>query len=264
MLAFNARRCGLFSGQMHYQNKIVEFNDVSVSYDTSTVFRNINFDVIEGSFHYVVGESGAGKTTLLRLLYMARVPYSGRIKIFGQNIQALSHDQCQMLKQQIGVVFQNFYLLDHLNALDNVTLPMRIMGVNQAQAEQKAREMLLWLGMQGYEKHYPHQLSGGQQQRVVVARALISKPKLVLADEPTGNLDDKNAIMLMELFEGLHKMGITVLIATHNKDIVAEFPHDQILLQGGTMTKLPSHSTHVEDKLSSQERFLEEVIRRKA
>lgn len=210
---------------------VVSFKDVTLSYGAETIFSGANFSLEKGAFHYLTGPSGAGKTSLLRLMYMGNYNFSGTIQLFGQSIQVVSHEKRPLLRQKIGVVFQEFNLLDHLSAVDNVSLPLRIQGVGLVESRQRAEEMLDWVGLGSYINASTTTLSGGQKQRVVIARAVVSGPELLLADEPTGNLDDRNAVRLMALFESLHDSGTTIVFATHNSDLVMEFPYDQLHLE---------------------------------
>ncbi|MCP4923820.1 MAG: ATP-binding cassette domain-containing protein [bacterium] len=212
---------------------VVSLKDVTLSYGTETIFRDANFSLEKGAFHYLTGPSGAGKTSLLRLMYMGNFDFSGTLQLFGQSVQVVSHEKRPLLRQKIGVVFQEFNLLDHLSAVDNVSLPLRIQGVGISESRQRAEEMLDWVGLGSYLDALPSTLSGGQKQRVVIARAVVGGPELLLADEPTGNLDDRNSVRLMALFESLHDAGTTIVFATHNSDLVMEFPYNQLHLEEG-------------------------------
>jgi len=214
---------------------ILSFDRVGVRYGEETVFQDVSFQLREKSIYFLTGESGAGKSSLLRLMYLANNDYEGNIKLFGRNLRTLSVRERPILRQKIGVVFQYFNLLDHLTALDNVSLPLRIAGVSEKQCRIRAMKILQWVGLSDHMEAYPRTLSGGQQQRVVIARAVIAKPEILLADEPTGNVDDKNAVRLLELFEGLNKLGTTVVIATHNRDLVNEFNHPELHLADKTL-----------------------------
>jgi cell division transport system ATP-binding protein len=183
----------------------------------------------------LTGVSGAGKSSLLQLIYLARQPTTGRIEVFHHDIASTSRDQLPAIRRRIGVVFQDFRLLDHLSAIDNVALPLRIAGVDEAQIQEQVGELLHWVGLADYLHAKPPTLSGGQQQRVAIARAVISRPRLLLADEPTGNLDDQIAVRLLYLFEELNRLGTTVIIATHNQSLVGRFDHPQLALQDGTL-----------------------------
>lgn len=223
---------------------IVNFNSVGLAYDGDFIFKDVTFQLLRGSLYFLTGESGVGKSSLLKLMYLGHSIYEGDIKLFNRNLKTLSPQERPLFRQKIGVVFQDFNLLDHLNALDNVSLPLRILGIPPEQCRARAFKILQWVGLEDHVKAYPKTLSGGQQQRIVIARAVVSKPQLLLADEPTGNVDDKNAVRLIELFEGLHKIGTTVVIATHNRDLVEEFRYPEIHLAHKTLYQDPREMAH--------------------
>jgi cell division transport system ATP-binding protein len=211
---------------------LVVFNDVNVRYGTGPeVLKSVGFTLPKGSFHFLVGPSGAGKSSLLRLMYLALRPTSGMVRLFGRDVRHLTRDDVALMRRQIGVIFQDFQLLEHLNAFDNVALPLRVAGIREGRIREHVTELLNWVGLANHLKAYPPTLSGGQQQRVAIARAVIGQPVLLLADEPTGNVDDTIAVRLMYLFEELNKMGTTVVIATHNEGLVSRFVHPQLRLE---------------------------------
>lgn len=243
---------------MFFQNEqnVIEFKNVTLQYGERSIFRNISFSLKEGSFHFLTGESGAGKSSLLKLIYQGNENYTGDIKIFNQNLKTVTKAERPGFRQKIGVVFQNFNLIDHLSALDNVSLPLRIMGFSPSECIERARKILDWVGLGDYLNALPETLSGGQQQRVVIARAVIANPRILLADEPTGNVDDKIAVKLLELFEGLNQKGTTVIIATHNKDLVQEFPHPELHLSNQSLDYFDPYQTTV------SERFIEQRVQK--
>lgn len=215
---------------------MVRFENVSLRYGhNAPVLRQISFDLRPGSFHFLTGPSGAGKTSLLRLIYMAQQPSKGKISLFDHDTNQLSRKQRSNFRRQIGVVFQNFRLIEHLSVLDNVALPLRIAGARENLIRQHVPELLDWVGLAGQIDAFPASLSGGQQQRVAIARAVIARPKLLLADEPTGNVDDRIALRLLYLFEELNKMGTTVLIATHSETLVAQLKRPRLNLRDGSL-----------------------------
>ncbi len=192
------------------------------------ILREVTFTLAPGSFHFLVGPSGAGKSSLLRLMYLAQRPTTGLVSLFGRDVAGLSRRDLPALRRRIGVIFQDFRLIDHLSAFDNVALPLRIAGIREAEIRKHVPELLSWVGLAEHLDALPATLSGGQQQRVAIARAVIARPSLLLADEPTGNVDDAIALRLMYLFEELNKMGTTVVIATHNDGLVNRFTHRQL------------------------------------
>jgi cell division transport system ATP-binding protein len=215
---------------------LVLFENVGVRYgDGPEIIQGASFTLAPGSFHFLVGPSGAGKSSLLRLMYLSLRPVIGRVNLFGRDVDKLRRRDIPLLRRRVGVVFQDFRLLTHLSALDNVALPLRIAGVREADVRQHVTELLTWVGLADHVNAFPATLSGGQQQRVAIARAVIARPSLLLADEPTGNVDDSIGVRLMYLFEELNKMGTTVVIATHNERLVGRFNHRQLRVEGGTV-----------------------------
>lgn len=216
---------------------MIKFEHVGLRYGIGPeVLSDINFSLQPGSFHFLCGPSGAGKTSLMSLLYLGRQPTRGLISMFGQNIGSLSREELMPIRQKIGVIFQDFRLLSHLSAFDNVALPMRISGQSESEIKTHVGELLEWVGLGDCMHRLPKTLSGGQQQRIAIARAVIARPKLLLADEPTGNLDDEIGNKLMGLFDQLNKMGTTVLIATHSISILENFQHPRLILDKGQLT----------------------------
>ncbi|HLB80726.1 MAG TPA: cell division ATP-binding protein FtsE [Dongiaceae bacterium] len=215
---------------------LVVFEDVVMRYDAGPeVLRDVSFACAPGSFHFLVGPSGAGKSSLLRLMYLAARPSRGVVSLFGHDVTTLRRRDLPELRRHIGVVFQDFRLLEHLSAVDNVALPLRVAGVREAEIREHVPELLRWVGLADHLDSRPATLSGGQQQRVAIARAVINRPSLLLADEPTGNVDDAIAVRLMYLFEELNKMGTTVVIATHNERLVGRFDHPQLRIENATV-----------------------------
>ncbi|MBI1206066.1 MAG: cell division ATP-binding protein FtsE [Azospirillum sp.] len=219
---------------------MIRFENIGLRYGSGPeILRDISFMLAPGSFHFLTGASGAGKSSLLRLIYLSLRPTRGSLTVFGQNIDDLSRDQLPALRRKIGVVFQNFRLLDHLSALDNVALPLRMAGLAEAQVQDHVSELLRWVGLGNHLDAKPPTLSGGQQQRVAIARSVINRPRLILADEPTGNVDDGIGMRLLYLFEELNKLGTTMIIATHNEGLVEQFRHPRLHLENGTLTVIP-------------------------
>jgi len=213
---------------------LVRFENVSFCYAAGPyVLRDLTFHLAPGSFHFVLGASGAGKSSLLQLMYLWQRPTQGRISLFGRDVTQLSRHDKALMRRRIGVVFQDFRLLNHLTALENVALPLRVAGRSSPTLDDHVKELLAWVGLGDHIHAYPATLSGGQQQRIAIARAVIARPSLLLADEPTGNVDDRLALRLLYLFEELNRMGTTVVIATHNEQLIRRFAHPVIRLTGG-------------------------------
>ncbi len=224
---------------------IVRFESVGLRYGLGPeVLQDVTFALAEGSFHFLTGESGAGKSSLLKLLYLALKPTRGAMTLFGRDAVALARGARPALRRQVGVVFQEYRLLPHLSAFDNVALPLRIAGARESEISRNVTELLAWVGLKDQMKARPSTLSGGQQQRVAIARAVIGRPKLLLADEPTGNVDDRMALRLMHLFEELNRLGTTVVVATHNIALVERLGHGRLHLDGGRLVVgAPDNST---------------------
>lgn len=205
------------------------------------LFKDANLSIERGSFHFLTGPSGSGKSSFLKMLYLGLKPTWGEIELFGEDVLKIESSRIPLLRQQMGVVFQEFKLLDHLKVVDNVSLPLRVRGMDGAHGRKQAKEILEWVGLEDSLDVYPHSLSGGQKQRVAIARAVISRPQLLLADEPTGNVDDEMAMKLLYLFEELNKMGTTVIVATHNSRLLEQTSYPQLRFVEGTLLNLPKH-----------------------
>ena len=216
---------------------LLRFENVGMRYGVGPeVLRDVNFSLAPGSFHFLTGPSGAGKTTLLKLMYLALRPTRGLIHIFDKDISLTPRTDLPGLRQRIGVVFQDFRLIDHLTAVENVALPLRVGGAQHEEIDKHVRELLSWVGLGDRLDARPSTLSGGQQQRVAIARAVINRPSLLLADEPTGNVDDRIAVRLMYLFEELNRTGTTVVIATHSNALLEKFGHPVLRLSDGELS----------------------------
>lgn len=220
--------------QKRPKRPLIQFETVGLRYDKGPeVLRDISFDIPKGSFHFLTGPSGAGKTSLMRLIYLGMRPTRGLLHMFDHEISTTPRDTLFQLRRKIGIVFQNFRLLPHLSAFDNVALPLRIMGLPEKDIKDNVEELLGWVGLGDYMKAKPMAMSGGQQQRIAIARAVIHRPELLLADEPTGNLDDEIGYKLLHLFEELNKLGTTIIIASHNETLMKRFDHKIIRLKNG-------------------------------
>lgn len=203
----------------------ISFANVSANYDHGRdVLTNVSFNISAGSFYFLTGPSGAGKTTLLRLIYQLHKPSRGQIKLFDKDCDNISRNDISLLRNKMAIVFQEYSLISHMTVFDNVALPLRVRGISPDKIKKLVTKTLEWVGLGKYANVYPVELSGGQQQRVSVARAIIIQPSILLADEPTGNLDDENASRLMELFIQMNKMfGTTIILATHNKKLLETY-----------------------------------------
>jgi cell division transport system ATP-binding protein len=220
---------------------MVRFEDVGLRYGRAgqgagiEVLHDLNLVLPEGSFRWLLGPSGAGKTSLLRLMYLAVRPTRGRLTVLGTDVGEARRRALPRLRRRIGVVFQDFRLLAHLSAFDNVALPLRLSGRPEGQIQADVTEMMRWVGLSKLADARPAAMSGGEQQRVAIARAVIGRPRLLLADEPTGNLDELQAERLMQLFKEMNRLGTTVVVATHNDALVGRHPAPSLRLRHGRL-----------------------------
>ena len=213
---------------------IVRFENVGLRYGNGPeVLKDINLTLETGSFNFLTGSSGAGKTSLMRMLFLALKPTRGMISLFGENTSGLRRGKLPDVRRRIGVVFQEFRLLDHLTTFENVALPLRVRGNKVSDYRDNVLELLDWVGLDHHTNAYPAVLSGGEKQRAAIARAVISSPELLLADEPTGNVDPVLALRLMRLFEQLNQFGTTVLIATHDTHLLDTIKAPVVRLEDG-------------------------------
>ena len=202
---------------------MIRFENVGLRYGIGPeILRDVSFHIPERSFQFLTGPSGAGKSSLLRLLFLSLKPTRGNITVFGRDRSTISRHDLPMLRRKIGVVFQDFRLLDHLTTFENVALPLRVRGREEASYKADVRDLLDWVGLGDRMHVYPPVLSGGEKQRVSIARALIEQPSVLLADEPTGNVDPPLARRLLKLFIELNKLGTAVVIATHDLSLMEQ------------------------------------------
>ena len=217
---------------------IVRFDNVGLRYGTGgEVLSDLSFTLYTGRFYFLTGASGAGKTSLLKLLYLAQRPSRGAIRMFGSDVITLARTRLPAFRRRLGVVFQDFRLVGHLSAFDNIALPLRLSGLSEAELRQPVSDMLDWVGLGTRADARPATLSGGEQQRVAIARAVIARPDLLVADEPTGNVDPDMALKLLRLFEALNRLGTTVVVATHDVHLLRKVPDSLIIrLDHGRMS----------------------------
>ncbi|GAK33663.1 cell division ATP-binding protein FtsE [Iodidimonas nitroreducens] len=219
-------------------NRFVKFENVGMRYGMGAeILQDISFVLEPGSFHFLTGASGAGKSSLLKLLYLAHRPSRGIVSMFGDDVTTAHRTALPRLRRRIGVVFQEYRLLDHLSAIENVAMPLRLAGGgDDHKIREHVEELLMWVGLKDRMHAKPPTLSGGEKQRVAIARAVIAKPDLLLADEPTGNVDPQMARRLMHLFAELNKLGTTTVVATHDLELVHEMGGPVMHLQDGQLS----------------------------
>jgi cell division transport system ATP-binding protein len=215
-------------------SELIKLENVGVRYGMGPeILRDLTFDIPKRSFHFLTGPSGAGKTTLLRLLFMSLHPTRGNISMFGRSISDIPRDELPLLRRRIGIVFQDFRLLNHLTTYENVALPLRVRGKEEATYRADVVELLEWVGLGERMHASPQILSGGEKQRVAIARALIDRPEILLADEPTGNVDPPMALRLLSLFKELNRLGTAVMIATHDFSLMDQINARRMILSEG-------------------------------
>jgi len=210
--------------------EIIHFDNVGLRYGTDReVLSDLSFTLHAGRFYFLTGASGAGKTSLLKLLYLAQRPSRGVIRMFGKDAITMPRSGLPALRRRIGVVFQEFRLVPHLSAFDNVALPLRVAGFADREIAEPVADILEWVGLEDRMDARPATLSGGEQQRVAIARAVIARPDILVADEPTGNVDPEMALKLLRLFEALNRQGTTVVVATHDVHLLRNLPDSLIM-----------------------------------
>jgi cell division transport system ATP-binding protein len=216
---------------------MIRFENVNLRYGTGEdILKNLNFHIAPNSFQFLTGPSGAGKTSLMKLIFLNLKPSKGLVSVFGEKTNRLSKDELSLLRRRMGIVFQDFKLLDHLTTYENVALPLMVQGREEATYRAEVRELLGWVGLGERIHAFPPILSGGEKQRAAIARALIVRPELLLADEPTGNVDSPLAKRLLRLFIELHRSGTSVVIATHDLDLMNQYDARRLVLEEGEIT----------------------------
>ncbi len=218
---------------------VIDLHNVTKVYGTDVLaLDNLSFTVDKGEFVFLTGPSGAGKSTLLRLLLRQDIPTDGSLQVGGRELAALNSHEVQAYRRSLGVVFQDFKLIGTKTVFDNVAFVMRVLGVPVEQQRRKTYQVLKWVGLQHRATAYPPELSGGEQQRIAIARALVNEPQVVLADEPTGNLDPDLSLEIMDLFRDINASGTTVLVATHDRALIAHVGRRVLHLEQG---RVPSN-----------------------
>jgi cell division transport system ATP-binding protein len=217
---------------------LVRFENVGLRYGNGPeVLRDLSFELAPGSFQFLTGPTGAGKSSLLKLLYLSERPSRGLITLFGEALSKVPRDRLHELRRRIGVVFQDFRLLDHMSAYDNVALPLRIAGHGEKHIKEAVTELMEWVGLSDKMGALPATLSGGQKQLIAIARAVITSPSLIVADEPTGNIDRDMSMKIMRLFIELNKQGTTVIVATHDWPLIDKIKRPMLELFEGKLAE---------------------------
>jgi cell division transport system ATP-binding protein len=213
---------------------VIRFENVGLRYGLGAeVLRDVSFNIGAGTFQFVTGPSGAGKTSLLRLLFLSLRPTRGSVRIFDRDAATVPRNLIPAMRRRIGIVFQDFRLLEHLTTFENVALPLRVAGADEASYRNDVTELLEWVGLGDKVWVHPQVLSGGEKQRAAIARALITKPEILLADEPTGNVDPPLARRLLRLFVELNRLGTSVVIATHDLSLMEQYDARRLVLNSG-------------------------------
>ena len=226
---------------------MIEFNNVSLSYPTPnkgrrTIFEDVSFQIERGEMVYLVGKTGSGKSSLLKLLYMDREPDSGTVRVGNYRSDQIKSKEVPYLRRSLGIVFQDFQLLADRNAFDNVAFALYATGKSGSAVKQRVLQVLARVGLTHRQRAFPHEMSGGEQQRACIARALANEPTLLLADEPTGNLDPVVADEIHKLLVKLHRQGMTILMATHDYRLVRENPERTLALTKGRIVEIAPES----------------------
>lgn len=217
---------------------MVELQNVSVSFEGQLVLDKIDFTMRRGEFVYLVGQTGAGKSSLMRLLYMDLKPNNGRVKVAGYDSKTITNSAIPLLRRRIGVIFQDFRLLDDRSVFENVAFALYVTNAGRTDIKKKVLHALSDVGLSHKRNQMPNELSGGEQQRVVIARAIINEPSILLADEPTGNLDPGVSAEIMELLKKINMRGTAILMSTHNYELVKKYPARIVQLVDGKLTEV--------------------------
>ena len=220
------------------EQDVISLHNVTVTFDRQMVLDQVNFSLGIGEFCYVIGKTGAGKSSFLKLLYRDIKPDKGIVKVADYDVSTLPDKEVPFLRRRIGIVFQDFQLLPDRNVYDNVAFALRVTGQKKRFIKQRVLEVLGLVGLSHKRKAMPNDLSGGEQQRVVIARALANEPRLLLADEPTGNLDPEASSSIMDLLQQINNRGMAVLMVTHDYDVVRKFPNRTVQIKEGSLNDI--------------------------
>lgn len=220
------------------ENAVIELRNVSLTFEQRTILNNVNFKLQNGEFAYLIGATGTGKSSFLKLLYRDLLPDAGTVRVTDYPVNKISTKEVPMLRRRLGIVFQDFQLLPDRNVFDNVAFALQVTGEKPGFIKQRVIEVLTMVGLSHRRRHMPGELSGGEQQRVVIARALANEPRILLADEPTGNLDPEASRHIMELLLQINNRGMAVLMVTHDYALVKKYPSRTLRLINGSLQDL--------------------------
>ena len=220
---------------MEHSDPMIHFENVTKEYELQTALRDVTCSIEKGEMVFLTGPSGSGKTTMLRLVYLAELPDQGNITISGWDTGSLKESSIPLVRRNIGVVFQDFRLLDNRNIFENIALALRIRGIGEREIKTRVYEALKTVNLRHKADSYPRRLSGGEQQRIVIARAIVAEPTVLLADEPSGNLDPETAEDVLKTFKDIHAKGTTILIATHNRELYMNSGKRVLRLEAGSL-----------------------------
>jgi cell division transport system ATP-binding protein len=230
----------------------IECTGVKKQYKTGvTAIHNLDLSIDKGEFVFIIGSTGCGKSTLVNMLYRKERPTKGKILVGGLDVSRLKDSKVYKLRRRIGVVFQDFKLLSRLNVYENVAFTLEVLGLPKDEIHTKVLKVLELVGLKGKAKNYPNELSGGEQQRVAIARSIVNGPKILICDEPTGNLDPKTSIEIMNVLEEINKLGTTIIMVTHDIDIVKEMKKRTILLDNGRILKDYAKGTYTNESIKN-------------
>ncbi len=216
---------------------MIEIFNASVETDNRFLLQDINLKITKGEFVYLIGKTGSGKTTLLRLIYMDLLPKKGNVLVDRFSSSSIRHRQIPLLRRRVGVVFQDFKLLRDRSVFDNVAFALRVVGTPRRKIKSRALSVLTQVGLHHRRYHMPDNLSGGEQQRIAIARALANEPFILLADEPSGNLDPEASNGILDLLEDINRKGTAILMATHNYNLIQKYPHRTIMMEDGKLNE---------------------------
>ncbi len=216
---------------------MIQFSNVSKKYYDSYALENLDLEIPDGEFVFLIGHSGAGKSTLLKLLIREEIATTGKVMVDDWELSGLAEKHIPILRRKVGTIFQDFKLLPQRTVFENVAFPLEVLGLDDHDIYETTSEALKLVNLAEKTNHFPNQLSGGEQQRTAIARAMVLRPEIILADEPTGNLDPQSAWEVMQLLTKVNSLGSTIVMATHNMDITSSLPHRLIEIQKGKVTK---------------------------